>query len=36
MSDRSQLERRYLRLLACHSLAFRREHEEEMLMVLLA
>jgi hypothetical protein len=36
MSDRSQLERRYRRLLACYPRAFRREHEEEMLMVLLA
>jgi hypothetical protein len=36
MSDRSQLERRYRRLLACYPRAFRREHEQEMLMVLLA
>jgi hypothetical protein len=36
MSDRSRLERRYRRLLACYPRVFRREHEEEMLMVLLA
>jgi hypothetical protein len=36
MSDRVQLERRYRRLLACYPRAFRRDHEEEMLMVLLA
>jgi len=36
MSDRSLLERRYRRLLACYPRAFRREHEAEMLVVLLA
>jgi hypothetical protein len=34
--DQSRLERRYRRLLACYPRAFRREHEEEMLVVLLA
>jgi hypothetical protein len=36
MSDQSQLEHRYRRLLACYPRAFRHEHGEEMLMVLLA
>ena len=36
MSDRVDLERRYRRLLAFYPGAFRREHEEEMLAVLLA
>ena len=36
MSDSTQLERRYLRLLAFYPKAFRREHEQEMLSVLIA
>lgn len=36
MSDQSQLERRYRRLLAWYPSAFRREHGQEMLAVLLA
>lgn len=36
MTDRSLLERRYRRLLACYPRAFRAEHEEQMLIVLLA
>lgn len=36
MSDRARLERRYRRLLQCYPRAFRREHEDEMLVVLLA
>lgn len=36
MSDSTQLERRYRRLLAFYPKAFRREHEEEMLSVLIA
>jgi hypothetical protein len=36
MSNSSYLERRYRRLLACYPQAFRREHEEEMLVVLMA
>jgi hypothetical protein len=36
MTDRVRLERRYRQLLACYPRAFRREHEEEMLVVLLA
>ena len=36
MSDPTQLERRYRRLLAFYPEAFRGEHEEEMLAVLLA
>lgn len=36
MTDLAQLERRYRRLLACYPRAFRAEHEEEMLVVLLA
>ncbi len=35
MSDDSDLERRYRRLLACYPAAFRREHEQEMLSVLM-
>jgi hypothetical protein len=36
MNDRSDLQRRYRRLLACYPAAFRREHEHEMLSVLMA
>jgi MFS family permease len=36
MSDRSELERRYRRLLAWYPAGHRRDHEEEMLGVLLA
>ncbi len=36
MSDSAGLERRYRRLLACYPRAFRREHEQEVLAVLLA
>jgi hypothetical protein len=36
MSDQSELERRYRRLLVCYPAAFRRQHEEEMIAVLLA
>jgi hypothetical protein len=36
MNDDSALERRYRRLLACYPGAFRREHEHEMLSVLMA
>jgi hypothetical protein len=36
VSDNSDLERHYRRLLACYPAAFRREHEHEMLSVLLA
>jgi hypothetical protein len=36
MTDSVVLERRYRRLLACYPAAFRREHEDEMLVVLLA
>jgi len=36
MTDSTHLERRYRRLLACYPRAFRREHEEEMLVVLMA
>jgi hypothetical protein len=36
VSDSSALERRYRRLLACYSRAFRREHEHEILAVLMA
>lgn len=36
MSDSAQLERSYRRLLACYPRAFRREHEQEMLSVLIA
>jgi hypothetical protein len=35
MSDSTQLERRYRRLLACYPAAFRREHEQEILSVLM-
>jgi len=34
--DSTQLERRYQRLLAFYPTAFRREHEQEMLSVLIA
>ena len=36
MSDPTRLERRYRRLLAFYPKAFRREHEEEILSVLMA
>jgi hypothetical protein len=36
VSDSAGLERRYLRLLACYPQAFRREHEQEILGVLMA
>ena len=36
MSDSADLERRYRRLLACYPRAFRREHEQEILAVLMA
>ena len=36
MSESSELERRYRRLLACYPRAFRRENSEEILAVLLA
>jgi hypothetical protein len=36
MSDSAALERRYRQLLACYPRAFRREHEQEMLSVLMA
>jgi hypothetical protein len=36
MSNSADLERRYLRLLACYPRAFRREHEQEILAVLVA
>jgi hypothetical protein len=36
MSDSASLERRYGRLLACYPRAFRREHEQEILAVLMA
>jgi hypothetical protein len=36
MSDSADLERRYRRLLACYPPAFRREHEQEILAVLMA
>jgi hypothetical protein len=36
MTDRTRLERRYRRLLACYPRTFRAQHEEEMLVVLLA
>jgi hypothetical protein len=36
MTESSHLERRYRRLLAWYPQAFRREHEEEMLVVLMA
>jgi hypothetical protein len=36
MTDSAGLERRYWRLLACYPQAFRREHEQEILAVLMA
>jgi hypothetical protein len=36
MSDSTDLERRYRRLLACYPPAFRHEHEQEILAVLMA
>jgi hypothetical protein len=36
MTDAADLERRYRRLLACYPAAFRREHEQEILSVLMA
>jgi hypothetical protein len=36
MSDSAELERRYRRLLACYPHAFRHEHEQEILAVLMA
>jgi hypothetical protein len=36
MNDDPDLERRYRRLLACYHAAFRREHEQEILSVLMA
>ena len=36
MSDSADLERRYRRLLVCYPRSFRREHEQEMLSVLMA
>jgi hypothetical protein len=36
MSDSAGLERRYGRLLACYPRAFRREHEQEIIAVLMA
>jgi hypothetical protein len=36
MNDDPRLERRYRRLLACYPAAFRREHEREILAVLMA
>jgi len=36
MSDSAGLERRYRRLLACYPRAFRLEHEQEVLAVLMA
>jgi hypothetical protein len=36
MNDDPVLERRYRRLLACYPAAFRREHEQEILSVLMA
>jgi hypothetical protein len=36
MTDSTRLERRYRRLLAFYPKAFRREHEEEILAVLMA
>ena len=36
MSDCADLERRYRRLLACYPHAFRHEHEQEILAVLMA
>lgn len=36
MIDGADLERRYRRLLVCYPAAFRQEHEQEMLSVLMA
>jgi len=36
VSDSAKLERRYRRLLACYPRAFRQEHEQEILGVLMA
>jgi hypothetical protein len=36
VSDSAELERRYRRLLACYPRAFRREHEQEIVAVLMA
>jgi hypothetical protein len=36
MNDDPDLERRYRRLLACYPAAFRREHEQEVISVLMA
>jgi hypothetical protein len=36
MSDSARLERGYRRLLACYPRAFRPEHEQEILSVLMA
>lgn len=36
MTDSAGLERRYLRLLGCYPRSFRREHEHEILAVLMA
>jgi hypothetical protein len=36
MTDNTELERRYRRLLACYPASFRREHGQEMLSVLMA
>jgi hypothetical protein len=36
MNDDPHLERRYRRLLACYPATFRREHEQEVLSVLMA
>jgi len=36
MTDNAYLERRYRRLLACYPAAFRHEHGQEMLAVLMA
>jgi hypothetical protein len=36
MSDSPELERRYRHLLACYPRAFRREHEQEIVAVLMA
>lgn len=36
MSDSADLERRYRRLLACYPRAFRRNHEQDILAVLMA
>jgi hypothetical protein len=36
MTDAADLERRYRRLVKCYPAAFRREHEQEILSVLIA